>query len=130
MKKISVLLGVVALSLTVTSFNPTTNQTSKTFADLSNEEKKEAIAYMIASGDCSWDGIELHGKVQIVDAFPDIKIQIVDAFPDIKVQWVDAFPDDCGKWQQVDAFPDFKIQIVDAFPDLKVQEVDAFPGMN
>ena len=107
-----------------------TVKNEKSFADLTSHEKKEAIAYMLTSGDCSWNGISLYGKVQIVDAFPDIKVQIVDAFPDIKVKWVDAFPNDCGKWQKVDAFADFKIQLVDAFPDLKVQEVDAFPGMN
>ncbi|MFC1662289.1 hypothetical protein ACFL3S_12700 [Gemmatimonadota bacterium] len=78
---------------------------------------------------CSYRGIDLHGKVQIVDAFPDIKVQLVDAFPDIRVKWVTAFPDDCGEWQEVDAFPDFKIQLVDAFPDVKVQVVDAFPGL-
>ncbi|HVO30911.1 MAG TPA: hypothetical protein VMV18_09245 [bacterium] len=78
---------------------------------------------------CTWNGIKLHGKVQIVDAFPDIKVQVVDAFPDLKVRKVDAFPDDCGEWQIVDAFPDFKIQIVDAFPDVKIQYVDAFPGL-
>lgn len=82
------------------------------------------------ASDCTFNGIPLYGKVQIVDAFPDIKVQIVNAFPDIKVKWVTAFADDCGKWQEVDAFPDFKIQIVDAFPDIKIQEVDAFPGMN
>jgi hypothetical protein len=77
---------------------------------------------------CSYNGIKLQGKVQVVEAFPDIKVQIVDAFPDIKVQEVTAFPDQCGKWQFVDAFPDFKIQFVDAFPDVKIQYVDAFPG--
>jgi len=79
--------------------------------------------------DCSFNGIKLYGKVQVVDAFPDIKVQIVDAFPDLKVKVVDAFPDECGKWQMVDAFPDFKIQFVDAFPDIKIQYVDAFPGL-
>ncbi len=79
---------------------------------------------------CEWEGIPLHGKVQFVDAFPDIKIQYVDAFGDINVKFVDAFPDDCGEWQEVDAFPDFKVQVVDAFPDVKVQLVDAFPGID
>jgi hypothetical protein len=79
--------------------------------------------------DCTFNGINLYGKVQVVDAFPDIKVQVVDAFPDLKVQEVDAFPDECGKWQFVDAFPDFKIQFVDAFPDIKIQYVDAFPGL-
>lgn len=70
----------------------------------------------------------LYGKIQWVDAFPDVKVQIVDAFPDIKVKFVDAFPDRPGTWQVVDAFPDFKVQKVSAFPDYKIQIVDAFPG--
>ena len=105
-------------------------EVEKTFADLSPHEKKEAITHMLANGECSWKGISLHGKVKVVDAFPDIKVQFVNAFPDIKVKWVNAFPNDCGEWQKVNAFPDFTIQIVDAFPDLKVKEVSSFPGMN
>lgn len=70
----------------------------------------------------------LYGKIQWVDAFPDVKVQVVDAFPDIKVKFVDAFPDGPGKWQVVDAFPDFKLQKVSAFPDYKIKIVDAFPG--
>ncbi|GMV43436.1 MAG: hypothetical protein AMXMBFR64_51520 [Myxococcales bacterium] len=70
----------------------------------------------------------LYGKIQWVDAFPDVKVQIVDAFPDIKVKFVSAFPDRPGTWQVVDAFPDFKVQKVSAFPDYKIQIVDAFPG--
>jgi hypothetical protein len=78
---------------------------------------------------CTYKGKKLQGKIQFVDAFPDIKIEIVNAFPDIKVKKVDAFPDGCGKWQVVTAFPDIKVQIVKAFPDVKVQWVDAFPGV-
>jgi hypothetical protein len=80
-------------------------------------------------GDCTAMGFALHGNVQIVDSFPDLKVQIVDSFPDLKVQIVDSFPDDCGKWKIVDSFPDFKIQYVDSFPDLKVQFVESFPGL-
>lgn len=105
-------------------------ENKRPFAELSSNEKKEAIVHMLTNQDCSWNGIALKGKIQIVDAFPDIKVQVVDAFPDIKVKWVDAFPDDCGEWQEVTAFADFKIQLVDAFPDIKVQIVTAFPGMN
>lgn len=79
--------------------------------------------------DCTFNGINLCGKVEFVDAFPDLKIEIVTSFPDLKVQMVDAFPDECGKWQKVDAFPDFKVQVVDAFADIKIEYVDAFPGM-
>lgn len=77
---------------------------------------------------CTFKGFKLFGKIQVVDAFPDVKVQIVDAFPDIKVKVVDAFPDDCGLWKFVDAFPDTKIKFVTAFPDVKIQYVDAFPG--
>lgn len=70
----------------------------------------------------------LFGKIQVVDAFPDVKVQLVRAFPDIKVQLVSCFPDKPGKWQFVDAFPDFKVQFVDAFPDYKIEYVDSFPG--
>ena len=78
--------------------------------------------------DCFVKGIELKGKVKIVEHFADLKIQYVDHFPDLKVKFVDHFPDDCGEWQLVDHFPDFTIEIVDHFPDLKVEKVDQFPG--
>lgn len=100
------------------------------FADLSEAGKAEFIEHVIATGDCSWGGFNLYGKVQFVSSFPDIKIQYVTSFPDIKVQWVTSFPDQCGKWQEVTSFPDFKVQVVTSFPDLKVQEVTSFPGMN
>ena len=78
---------------------------------------------------CTLNGHKLYGKIQIVDAFPDLKVEVVTAFPDLKVKKVDAFPDECGKWEIVDAFPDVKVQLVDAFPDLKIEFVDAFPGL-
>lgn len=77
---------------------------------------------------CSVKGIELKGKVKIVEHFADLKIQYVEHFPDLKVKFVEHFPDDCGEWQLVDHFPDFTIEIVDHFPDLKVEIVDQFPG--
>ena len=79
--------------------------------------------------DCSFNGIELKGKVQFVESFPDIKIQVVESFPDINVKLVEAFPDDCGEWQVVESFPDFKVQVVESFPDIKVKYVESFPGM-
>lgn len=78
---------------------------------------------------CTFNGIALHGDVQVVDSFPDIKVQIVESFPDLKVKLVDSFPDDCGQWKMVDSFPDFKIQYVDSFPDLKIEFVESFPGV-
>lgn len=78
---------------------------------------------------CSFNGIALKGKVQIVDSFPDFKVKKVSSFPDLQVQWVSAFPSDCGQWQQVNSFPDFKIQFVNSFPDFTIQEVSSFPGV-
>ncbi len=92
-------------------------------------EKIAAKGTSKISSDCTFKGFKLYGKVQVVNAFPDIKVQVVDAFPDLKVQTVDAFPDECGKWQMVESFPDFKVQFVDAFPDIKIQYVNAFPGL-
>ena len=83
----------------------------------------------VVSDDCVYNGIKLHGKVKVVDAFPDLKVKVVDAFPDLKVKHVDAFPDRCGEWRYVDAFPDFTIKYVDAFPDVKIKHVEAFPGV-
>lgn len=93
------------------------------------QSEKVNVAEVLPGKECACNGIPLQGKVQFVDAFPDIKIQYVDAFPDIRVEFVDAFPDQCGRWQEVDAFPDFKVQVVDAFPDVRVQKVTSFPGM-
>jgi hypothetical protein len=78
---------------------------------------------------CTYKGIKLWGKVQVVKSFPDLKVQVVSSFPDVKVQKVGSFPDKCGKWQFVTSFPDFKIQFVTSFPDIKIQYVTSFPGV-
>lgn len=73
--------------------------------------------------------IPLHGKVKIVEHFPDIKVQIVEHFADVDVVIVQHSPDDCGEVQLVEHFPDVKVQIVEHFPDIKVRIVQAFPGV-
>jgi len=83
----------------------------------------------IDAATCSYNGIPLYGKVEVVTSFPDLKVKKVDSFPDLNVQWVTSFPDNCGQWEEVTAFPDFTIQYVDSFPDLEVKEVDSFPGI-
>jgi len=77
---------------------------------------------------CSYNGIRLYGRVQVVDFFPDLKVQVVNSFPDLNVQKTDFFPTSCGKWQFVDYFPDFTVQFVNYFPDLRIRFVDFFPG--
>ena len=135
MKKLALICSAVALfslvGFTGYYYSGTGNATDATksrFAALTEQDKAEIIA-SVNSGDCSWNGIKLYGKVQFVTSFPDVKIQYVESFPDIKVQWVTSFPDDCGEWQEVTSFPDFKVQVVTSFPDVKVQEVTSFPGM-
>ncbi|WLT37728.1 hypothetical protein NON20_18640 [Synechocystis sp. B12] len=83
----------------------------------------------INTGDCSFNGHPLYGKIQLVDSFPDLTVQVVSSFPDLKVQLVESFPHQCGQWQIVTSFPDTKIQIVESFPDVKIQYVDSFPGL-
>ena len=91
------------------------------------------LSSAISAEDCVFvkDGREfpLHGKVQLVESFPDIKVQIVDAHADLEVKLVEAFPDDCGEVQLVEAFPDVKVQLVESFPDIKVKIVNAFSGL-
>ena len=79
---------------------------------------------------CSFQGIELHGKIQFVESFPDLTVQVVESFPDLKVKIVDSFPNDCGEWQIVDSFPDFKVKIVESFADIKIKFVESFPGIH
>jgi hypothetical protein len=79
--------------------------------------------------DCRLKGKKLHGKVQIVNSFPDFKVRVVTSFPDVNVEKVSSFPDKCGQWQIVDSFPDFKIQLVDSFSDFDIQYVTSFPGV-
>ena len=56
------------------------------------------------------DLAEIHGKIQLVDSFPDFKVKVVSSFADLHVKCVSSFPNSPGKWQMVESFPDFKIQ--------------------
>lgn len=140
MKIFAYSLSTLVLSLMVMSFitisktaNYHTEKVESVYKtslnDLTPEEKQEAFEYFITTGDCTFKGIKLNGKVKYVTSFPDIKIQYVTSFPDIKVRKVTSFPNKCGEWQIVESFPDFTVQIVTSFPDLKVQLVESFPGM-
>ncbi len=101
----------------------------KESANLDELDEEKEIIETTEDNMCEFKGIKLHGKVQFVNSFPDIKIQYVTSFPDIRVKFVSSFPDDCGEWQEVTSFPDFKVQVVTSFPDLKVEKVSSFPGM-
>jgi hypothetical protein len=72
---------------------------------------------------------EVYGRIQFVNALPDVKVQVVTALPDLRVKRVKALANKPGEWQIVDSLPDYKVQIVDALPDFTIQWVDAFPGV-
>lgn len=83
----------------------------------------------INEDDCTFNTIQLYGKIQFVESFPDLTVQVVESFPDLKVKIVESFPDDCGKWEIVDSFPDIKVKIVESFADIKIKFVESFPGI-
>ena len=78
---------------------------------------------------CRYRGTQLYGKVEIVEAFPDLKVQVVNSMPDLDVKFVENFPDECGEWQVSKIFPDLRVQFVNIFPDLKIRIVNSSPGI-
>ena len=92
---------------------------------LNSATKAETIA-----PDCTYKGIPLYGKVQVVNSFEDFKVKrVTSGLEDLKVKEVSYFPNSCGKWQFVSTFPDFKIKYVDSFEDFKIRFVDYFEGI-
>ena len=83
----------------------------------------------INEDECTFNSIQLFGKIQFVESFPDLTVQVVDSFPDLKVKIVNSFANDCGEWQIVDSFPDVKVKIVESFADIKIKFVESFPGI-
>jgi hypothetical protein len=76
--------------------------------------------------DCTFNGKQLWGDVEIVTSFPDFKVRISD-FPDLNVEET-YFPSSCGQWHTVTAFGDFTVQFVDAFEDFDIA-YSSFPGI-
>lgn len=111
--------------LSAQQIQPSTSSEASTLSDTD----RAALIAALVNGDCTFEGINLWGKIQFVEHFPDIKVQFVEHFPDLKVKYVDHFADRCGLWQVVAHFPDIKIQVVEHFPDIKVKVVDHFPGV-
>lgn len=71
----------------------------------------------------------IHGRIRVVEHFPDYKVRIVEHFPDLRVQWVEHYADGPGLWMKVEHHPDFTIQFVEHFADFDIQLVDHFPGL-
>ena len=75
------------------------------------------------------DLARVHGRIQVVESFPDYKVKVVESFADLHVQVVESFPDKPGTWKMVDSFPDYRIQFVESFPDFTIKYVSSFPGV-
>lgn len=71
----------------------------------------------------------IHGRIRVVEHFPDYRVRIVEHFPDLRVKWVEHFADQPGLWMKVEHHPDFSIQFVEHFADFDIQLVDHFPGL-
>ncbi len=132
-KDLKIAMVVISIILLIALFEdskPMLNSSSMTPSKTTGKTKETSQASKHSSEkSCYHNGIELKGKVQFVDSFPDLKIKYVSSFADIHVEFVSSFPDDCGQWQEVSSFPDFKVQVVDSFPDIEVKKVNSFPGM-
>jgi len=133
-KDVKIALGVIAVIILIAiAEQPSASRSVGSDAYKVTQAANQAASSSTpttTSSDCRHNGIELKGKVQFVDSFPDLKIKFVSSFADIDVQFVSSFPDDCGQWQEVSSFPDFTVQVVDSFPEIEVKKVSSFPGMN
>jgi hypothetical protein len=79
--------------------------------------------------DCSFEGHQLYGRIQLVEHFPDVKVQRVKHFEDLRVKLVEHFPQSCGRWKLVERRPDTKVQFVEHFADIRIRYVEHFPGV-
>ena len=88
------------------------------------------VLYSSSLSSCWLNGVNLYGKVKVVEHFATFKVKVVRNFADLKVKEVAHFADKCGEWQFVNNFEDFSIQYVDAFEDFSIMKVDNFPGID
>ncbi len=72
----------------------------------------------------------IHGRIEIVQNFEDLRVKVVDNYEDLDVKWVKQFPEKCGEWQLVKENPDIRIKFVKSNEDIRVKFVNDFPGVN
>ena len=82
-----------------------------------------------ADVECSVNGIELFGRVHIVEHDADVRVKMVEHFADLNVDPFSTFPNDCGEWQFVEHNADFTIRFVESNADIEIELVQAFAGM-
>ena len=77
---------------------------------------------------CTFNGVRLYGRVQVVTHNADFRVRVVNSMPDLRVKRVNSLPNRCGMWQFVDSNPDFTIQFVENAPDFTIEFVESQPG--
>jgi hypothetical protein len=98
-----------------------------TFPIGSSNSKSDLFSY---NKSCKLKGVDLYGKVQVVDYGADFKVQIVDYGADLNVKEVSYCAYSCGEWQIVDYGADFKVQLVSYGADFKIKLVSYGAGLN
>jgi len=71
--------------------------------------------------DCKCDGINLYGRVKVVENHPDFKVKIVEHHADLQVKKVNYHSKNCGEWYFVDSHPDFTVKFVNSHEDFKIR---------
>jgi len=79
--------------------------------------------------ECNVGGIELFGKVRIVERGGDVRVKMVEHFADLRVDPFSSFPRRCGEWQFVERREDFTIRFVEDNADIEIELVRGLPGM-
>lgn len=98
-----------------------------TFPTGASNSKSDLFSY---NKSCRLKGVDLYGKVQIVNYGADFRVQIVDFGADLNVKEVSYGAYSCGEWQIVDYGADFKVQIVSYGADFKIKLVSYGAGLN
>lgn len=98
-----------------------------TFPIGASNSKSDLFSY---NKSCKLKGVDLYGKVQIVNYGADFRVQIVDYGADLNVKEVSYGAYSCGEWQIVDYGADFKVQIVSYGADFKIKLVSYGAGLN
>lgn len=78
---------------------------------------------------CTYDGVPLHGQVEIVEFGADFLVREVSVNPDLRVEAVEFAPTSCGQWEFVDFGADFTVEFVQVgLGDFTISFVDFNAG--
>ena len=84
----------------------------------------------IDKDNCTFKGIPLHGRVQVVSSFADFRVEVVNSNPDLYVEVVTHITSspECGEWEFVDHNPDFTVEF-GPNADFSITYVTRSPGI-